>query len=85
MRGRRRRALPDPLIITSHHSPGAHSKRTDAYLTVGFARNKSGSNLGLNGFGSTAEPGTNQTGVVLGLRHNFYGPGVAGSLEALMK
>ncbi|RZT42521.1 porin [Cupriavidus agavae] len=47
------------------------SKRTDAFLNVGYARNKDGSNLGLNGFGTSITPGNNQTGVMLGLRHKF--------------
>jgi predicted porin len=47
------------------------SKRTDAYVTLGFADNKNGSNLGLNGFGSSIVAGENQTGLVVGLRHKF--------------
>ncbi|MDF3836689.1 porin [Cupriavidus basilensis] len=50
------------------------SKRTDAYLTVGYAKNRHGSNLGIGsgswGFG-TVQPGANQVGVVVGLRHKF--------------
>ncbi|TXI89307.1 MAG: porin [Cupriavidus sp.] len=48
----------------------AFSKRTDAYLNVGYTRNKDGSNLGLSGAG-TAVAGANQTGVLLGVRHRF--------------
>ncbi|MFS8978831.1 porin [Cupriavidus necator] len=46
------------------------SKRTDVYLNVGYAKNKSGSALGLNGVG-TVVAGENQTGATLGLRHRF--------------
>ncbi len=46
------------------------SKRTDAYLNVGYVKNKSRSTLGLNGSG-TALPGENQTGATVGLRHRF--------------
>lgn len=49
----------------------ALSKRTDAFLTIGYARNRDNSNLGLNGFGSTIAAGQNQTGVTLNLRHKF--------------
>ncbi|MBP0618567.1 porin [Cupriavidus consociatus] len=48
----------------------ALSKRTDAFLTVGYAHNKDSSVLGLNGFG-TVTAGENQTGVTLNLRHKF--------------
>ncbi|RLK31537.1 porin [Cupriavidus plantarum] len=48
----------------------AFSKRTDAYLNVGYTKNKDGSNLGLSGAG-TAVAGANQTGVLIGLRHRF--------------
>lgn len=47
------------------------SKRTDAFLTVGYVKNKNQSNLGLNGFGSTIAPGENQTGVSISVRHKF--------------
>jgi predicted porin len=46
------------------------SKRTDVYASVGFAHNKSGSALGLNGYGTVA-PGYNQTGMVVGIRQRF--------------
>lgn len=46
------------------------SKRTDAYVNVGYVRNKDGANLGLNGAG-TAQAGENQTGVTIGMRHRF--------------
>jgi predicted porin len=47
------------------------SKRTELYANLGLARNKDGSNLGINGFGSTIVAGENQTGLVLGVRHRF--------------
>ncbi|MHA7683873.1 porin [Cupriavidus sp. PET2-C1] len=46
------------------------SKRTDAYVNIGYVKNKSGSTLGLNGAG-TALPGANQTGATVGVRHRF--------------
>ncbi|SOZ19474.1 porin [Cupriavidus taiwanensis] len=52
----------------------AFSKRTDAYLSVGYTKNKGSSNLGLStggsGFGTTTA-GTNQFGTTIGLRHIF--------------
>lgn len=48
----------------------ALSKRTDAYLNIGYAKNKSGSALGLNGV-NTVVAGENQTGATIGLRHRF--------------
>lgn len=48
----------------------ALSKRTDAYVNVGYVRNKDGSAQGLNGSG-TAQAGENQAGVTIGMRHRF--------------
>jgi predicted porin len=52
----------------------AFSKRTDAYLSVGYTKNKGNSNLGLSsgaaGFGNTP-PGSNQLGATVGIRHVF--------------
>lgn len=48
----------------------ALSRRTDAFLIAGYARNKANSALGLNGFG-TVTPGQNQTGLTISLRHKF--------------
>lgn len=61
-------ADPTSLVLSADY---ALSRRTDVYLTLGHARNKSGSNLGLNGFGSSIVAGENQTGVVAGVRHRF--------------
>lgn len=48
----------------------AFSKRTDAYLTVSYAKNKDDSTMGVDGFGKTN--GTNnQFGAVVGVRHKF--------------
>lgn len=50
------------------------SKRTDAYLTVGYTKNHNGSNLGLGSGGSgfgTVQGSANQFGTVIGLRHKF--------------
>ncbi|WP_224078825.1 porin [Cupriavidus laharis] len=60
-------ADPWMLVLSADYSL---SKRTDVYLNVGFAKNKSGSSLGLNGVG-TVVPGENQTGATVGLRHRF--------------
>lgn len=58
----------------------AFSKRTDAYLSLGYTKNKDGSNLGLTpgGVGSiggsafgTVSNGDNQFGATVGLRHKF--------------
>jgi predicted porin len=46
------------------------SKSTDIYATAGFARNKDGSALGVNGYGTVA-PGYDQTGFVVGMRKKF--------------
>jgi len=52
----------------------AFSKRTDAYLTLGYTKNKNGSTLGLGsgnqGFGSV-DGSANQFGTVIGMRHKF--------------
>jgi predicted porin len=60
----------DPLsvVLSADYSM---SKRTDVYLTVGYMRNKDGSNFGLNGIGSSVIADENQTGVVAGVRHRF--------------
>jgi predicted porin len=47
------------------------SKRTDLYLNVAYALNRSGSNLGLNGFGTDVVAGQNQFGMMAGIRHTF--------------
>ncbi|WP_454728090.1 MULTISPECIES: porin [Cupriavidus] len=58
----------------------ALSKRTDAYLSVGYTKNKDGSNLGLTAGGTGAIQGSgfgtvsdseNQFGAVVGIRHRF--------------
>lgn len=48
----------------------ALSKRTDLYLTGAYALNRNGSALAV-GSGNTVQPGSNQTGVLLGMRHKF--------------
>jgi len=56
------------------------SKRTDAYLNVGYAKNNDGSTLGLTAGGAGAIQGSafgmvsgseNQFGAVLVIRHKF--------------
>ena len=66
----RKNSGQDPLsvVLSADYSL---SKRTDAYVTLGHADNKNGSNLGLNGFGSTIIAGESQTGLVIGVRHRF--------------
>jgi predicted porin len=59
---------PSSLVLAADYSL---SKRTDVYVTVANAHNKAGSNLGLNGFGTSIVAGENQTGVVAGVRHRF--------------
>ena len=65
-----RRNGQDPweLVASANY---ALSKRTDAFLTVGYVRNKDNSNLGLNGFGSTITPGASQLGASMSIRHKF--------------
>uniref|UniRef100_UPI003F493BE6 porin n=1 Tax=Cupriavidus yeoncheonensis TaxID=1462994 RepID=UPI003F493BE6 len=48
----------------------ALSKRTDIYLTGAYALNRNGSSLAV-GTGNAVQPGSNQTGVLLGMRHKF--------------
>lgn len=66
----RKASNADPLsiVLSADYS---FSKSTDTYLTVARARNKAGSNLGLNGFGTTVIAGESQTGVVAGIRYRF--------------
>ena len=47
------------------------SKRTDLYLINSYASNRSGSNLGVNGFGVDIAAGQNQFGTMAGVRHSF--------------
>ncbi|MGT2490248.1 hypothetical protein ACU4GD_06125 [Cupriavidus basilensis] len=66
MQGQRRGSVD----VRAESADYSLSKRTDAYLNVGYVKNKSGSTLGLNGSG-TALPGANQTGATVGMRHRF--------------
>ncbi|WP_454752580.1 porin [Cupriavidus necator] len=63
----------DPWLFVAS-ADYAFSKRTDAYLTIGYTKNRNGSSLGLGagsvGFG-TVMGGANQFGTVIGLRHKF--------------
>lgn len=61
-------ADPTSYVLSTVYSL---SKRTDIYGNLGLSRNKSGSNLGLSGFGSTILAGENQTGALVGVRHRF--------------
>ncbi|KWR91618.1 porin [Cupriavidus sp. IDO] len=53
----------------------ALSKRTDAYLSMAYAKNKNTSNLGVDGFGKTNVDANgnadSQFGAVVGIRHKF--------------
>ncbi|SDD91993.1 Outer membrane protein (porin) [Cupriavidus sp. YR651] len=60
-------ADPWMFVLSADYS---FSKRTDAYLNLGYVRNKGNSNLGLSGTG-TAVAGENQAGAVIGVRHRF--------------
>lgn len=59
---------PSSIVLSASY---AFSRRTDVYLTLAHARNKSGSNLGLNGFATNIAAGENQTGAIAGVRHRF--------------
>jgi len=66
----------DPMMFVAS-ADYSLSKRTDLYMNVAYARNKNGSQLGVNGFNALSGaannvvPGQNQTGIVLGMRHKF--------------
>lgn len=47
------------------------SKRTDAYVNLGYVVNRNGSDLGLNGFGSNVVAGKHQFGTMAGIKHTF--------------
>ncbi len=47
------------------------SKRTDLYLDLGYALNRHGSDLGVNGFGHEVPAGRDQFGMTAGIRHTF--------------
>lgn len=48
------------------------SKRTDLYVNLGYVVNRNGSDLGLNGFGSSnVVVGHNQFGTMAGIKHTF--------------
>ncbi|MGO4763331.1 porin [Cupriavidus sp. 2KB_3] len=67
---------PWQFVVTGDY---ALSKRTDLYASLSYALNKENSQLGVNGFnsgsGSTAvfnvQPGKDQFGAVMGIRHRF--------------
>ncbi|MCY1210482.1 Outer membrane porin protein 32 [compost metagenome] len=48
----------------------AFSKRTDAYLLLGYVNNKGNATFGVTGTANTL-PGQNQTGAMVGMRHRF--------------
>lgn len=58
---------PWMFVVSADYS---FSKRTDAYLNIGYTRNKGTSALGLSST-TGAVPGTNQTGAIVGIRHRF--------------
>jgi len=67
-------ADPWQFVATADY---ALSKRTDLYASVSYVKNKSGSQLGVDGFNSTTTSqnnvlnGGNQIGAVVGVRHKF--------------
>ncbi|WP_230427006.1 porin [Cupriavidus yeoncheonensis] len=65
-----RRSGADPWILVGS-ADYSLSKRTDLYLTVGYVKNKNNSNYGLNGLNNTINPGQNQLGVTMNIRHIF--------------
>jgi len=67
----------DPWLLVAN-ADYAFSKRTDAYLSLGYTINKNNSNLGVDGFGKVSSSGAvgnvesdNQFGAVVGIRHKF--------------
>lgn len=65
-----RRSGQDPWSLVGNLDY-AFSRRTDAYLTVGYVKNKDGSRVGLNGPQTSIGPGMSQFGAVAGIRHKF--------------
>lgn len=71
-----RNSSADPLMLVAS-ADYSLSKRTDVYMNVAYAWNRGDSQLGLNGYNprvgaaTNVEPGKNQTGVVVGVRHRF--------------
>lgn len=69
---RRSGADPWQFVVTGDY---ALSKRTDVYTSLSYAMNKDGSALGVGGFNSATatfvEPGKDQFGAVVGVRHKF--------------
>ncbi|MGO4330076.1 porin [Cupriavidus sp. 2TAF22] len=71
-----RNSNADPMMFAAS-ADYAFSRRTDVYINAGYARNRNGSGLGLNGLNpatgapTSVIPGKNQTGVVAGIRHRF--------------
>ncbi|CAG9182899.1 porin [Cupriavidus respiraculi] len=65
-------ADPWQFVVTGDY---ALSKRTDVYTSLSYAMNKDGSALGVSGFNSgttfNVEPGKDQFGAVVGVRHKF--------------
>jgi len=67
---------PWQFVLTGDY---ALSKRTDLYASVSYALNKENSQLGVNGFNSGSgtpavynlQPGKDQFGAVVGIRHRF--------------
>jgi len=68
-------ADPWDFVATADY---AMSKRTDLYLSLSYVKNKSNSNLSVNGFntnsptdGAFVQNGANQFGATMGIRHKF--------------
>ncbi|WP_137926776.1 porin [Cupriavidus sp. 2SB] len=71
-----RNSNADPIMLVAS-ADYAFSKRTDVYFNIGYAINRDGSQLGMNGFnGPAGSPanvvaGDDQIGMVMGVRHRF--------------
>lgn len=65
-----RTSAKDPMSIVLS-ADYRFSKRTDAYLTTSYTKNKGGSALSANGYDGSVLPGANQLGAVIGMRHTF--------------
>lgn len=59
---------PWMFVLSADYS---FSKRTDAYLNIGYVKNKGTSTLALSSANPVYPNGANQTGAVVGIRHRF--------------
>ncbi|PLP99675.1 porin [Cupriavidus pauculus] len=59
---------PWMFVLSADYS---FSKRTDAYLNIGYVKNKGTSTLALSSTNPIFPNGSNQTGAIVGIRHRF--------------